>query len=406
MSEKPQLQNDLNNRISVQNLWKVFGPRAEEVLQESWVESASKEEILNKTDHCIAVKNVSFDVRAGEVFVIMGLSGSGKSTLLRCLNCLIKPTRGKVYVDNESILEADSSKLREIRCKKMSMVFQHFGLFPHRSVIENVVYGLEVQGVDTTTRREAAQNVLKLVGLKGWENYYPQELSGGMQQRVGLARALAVDPEILLFDEPFSALDPLIRSEMQAELINLQKMVQKTIVFITHDFLEAIKLGDRIAILKDGELIQLGNPQEIVMHPATEYVRRFVSDVPRTKVLTSRYLMVEPELCVNQNSTPDRVISRMNAEKIHTAYVIDDEGQFIGVLEYDQLVEPEVDQKKAIGGLVSKQQTTARPDMTLEELLPIAARTQAAIPVVDENQKFAGIISQESVIKAIVGDEE
>ena len=251
------------SRLVCRDLWKVFGDGARDIA-ESIDPSLSREEVLAQTGCVLAVRDVSFHVREGETFVIMGLSGSGKSTLVRCLSRLIEPTRGQVHIDGEDLLAMDKHQLRDIRRHKMGMVFQHFGNFPHKRVIENVVYGLQVQGIDKSTQRMRAAEVIELVGLSGWEERYPHELSGGMQQRVGLARALAVDPQILLFDEPFSALDPLIRRDMQDQLIGLQQLVQKTMVFITHDFLEALKVGDRVAIMKDGEFVQTGAPEDLV----------------------------------------------------------------------------------------------------------------------------------------------
>jgi glycine betaine/proline transport system ATP-binding protein len=248
---------------------------------------ASRGEILSSTGCTVGVRDVSFDVKVGETFVVMGLSGSGKSTLIRCAARLNEVTKGRVLLDGENLTAMTEEQLRNVRRHKMSMVFQHFGLFPHRRVIDNAAYGLEVQGVDRNERVERAMKVLEVVGLKGWENHYPQQLSGGMQQRVGLARALTVEPEILFFDEPFSALDPLIRRDMQDELIRLQEAMQRTIVFITHDFAEAIKLGDRIAIMKDGAFDQVGSAAELITHPQTDYVREFTKDIPKTKVLTA-----------------------------------------------------------------------------------------------------------------------
>ncbi|MBP8000941.1 MAG: glycine betaine/L-proline ABC transporter ATP-binding protein [Chloroflexi bacterium] len=279
-----------NAKIECRHIWKVFGPNPAAV-QPLLARGASKTEILTQTGHVVAVQDVSFSVRQGEVFVVMGLSGSGKSTLVRCLSRLIEPTQGQILVDNADVVAMDAAALRALRRHKISMVFQRFGLFPHRRVLENVAYGLEVQGMERGARMKRATEVLDLVGLTGWGHKYPHELSGGMQQRVGLARALAVDPEILLCDEPFSALDPLIRREMQDELIRLQKMMHKTIIFITHDFLEAIKLGDHIAIMKDGIFVQVGTPQAIVARPVNEYVREFTKDVPRVKVLTVAEVM-------------------------------------------------------------------------------------------------------------------
>ena len=272
--------------LQIEGVWKVFGSRPERAL--GMAENGStRAEILSATGCTVGVRDVSFDVKKGETFVVMGLSGSGKSTLIRCAARLNEVTKGRVLLDGEDLTAMSEDQLRAVRRHKMSMVFQHFGLFPHRRVIDNAAYGLEVQGVDKNERIERAMKTIEVVGLKGWENHYPQQLSGGMQQRVGLARALTVDPEILFFDEPFSALDPLIRRDMQDELIRLQETLQRTIVFITHDFAEAIKLGDRIAIMKDGAFDQVGTAAELITRPQTAYVREFTKDIPKTKVLTA-----------------------------------------------------------------------------------------------------------------------
>jgi glycine betaine/proline transport system ATP-binding protein len=268
----------------------VFGPRPERAIAESEA-GASRADVLASTDCTIGVRDVSFDVQRGETFVVMGLSGSGKSTLVRCVARLTGVTRGTVSLDGDDLTAMDERTLREVRRRKLSMVFQHFGLFPHRSVLDNAAYGLEVQGRTKADRHSRAMQVLEAVGLTGYERHYPQQLSGGMQQRVGLARALAVDPEVLFFDEPFSALDPLIRRDMQDELIRLQGELQRTLVFITHDFAEAIKLGDRIAIMKDGVFEQIGTAAELITDPATDYVREFVRDIPKVKVLTAADVM-------------------------------------------------------------------------------------------------------------------
>jgi glycine betaine/proline transport system ATP-binding protein len=276
--------------IEVRNLWKVFGQRPERAI-DALAAGRDKAEVLAETGCNVGVRDVSFDVRRGETFVVMGLSGSGKSTLLRCVARLTDVTKGQVFLDGEELTAMDEKALREVRRKKLSMVFQHFGLFPHRMVLDNAAYGLEVQGVPKPERHGRARQILELVGLKGYEHHYPQQLSGGQQQRVGLARALTVNPEVLFFDEPFSALDPLIRRDMQDELIRLQHDLQRTIVFITHDFAEAIKLGDRIAIMKDGVFDQIGTAAELILHPATDYVREFTHDIPKATVLTARDVM-------------------------------------------------------------------------------------------------------------------
>ena len=277
-------------KLICNNVWKIFGSNPKRVLNDH-DHSKSRAEIQAETGHVIAVKDVSFEVKKGECFVVMGLSGSGKSTLVRCISRLIEPTGGQVIINGEDVTMMDKKELRNLRRHKMAMVFQHFGLFPHRRVIDNISYGLEVRGVGKLDRIDKAMEILKLVGLEGWDQMYPRELSGGMQQRVGLARAMAVDPEILIFDEPFSALDPLIRREMQDELLELQSKLQKTLVFITHDFLEAIKMGDNIAIMKDGQISQVGTPEEIVANPVDKYVSDFTEDVPRYKVLSAGKVM-------------------------------------------------------------------------------------------------------------------
>ena len=276
--------------VSCLNLWKIYGPKAERVIGTPDAD-LPRGELLEKTGCVAAVRDVSFEVGEGEVFVVMGLSGSGKSTLVRMVNRIHDPTAGKVMIDGEDVLQVGDERLREIRRKKISMVFQHFGLLPHRRIVDNVAFGLEVQGVEKDERLRAAHDVLEKVGLDGWANAYPDELSGGMQQRVGLARALANDPEILLFDEPFSALDPLIRRDMQDQMLTLQRDLRKTMIFITHDLAEALKLGNRIAIMKDGKFVQVGTPEDIVANPADAYVADFTRDVPRAHVLTARSIM-------------------------------------------------------------------------------------------------------------------
>ena len=281
---------DNKDKIICSNIWKLFGPDEKRILKDL-DPSLSRSEVQEKTGHVVAVKDVSFSIQKGETFVVMGLSGSGKSTLVRCISRLIEPTSGTVMMDDIDVTKMNSKELLDLRRNKMSMVFQHFGLFPHRTVLDNIGYGLEIRGTTKQDRIEKSMEVIKLVGLEGWHNHYPRELSGGMQQRVGLARAMAVDPEILIFDEPFSALDPLIRREMQDELLDIQQKLQRTMVFITHDFLEAIKMGDHIAIMKDGEISQVGTPEEIVANPVDQYVKDFCEDVPKYKVLSAGKVM-------------------------------------------------------------------------------------------------------------------
>jgi len=271
--------------ISVRNLWKVFGPHADRVVGTPLAD-LSRDELLAESGCTAAVRDVTFDVANGEVFVVMGLSGSGKSTLVRCLTRLIESTAGEVLIEGEDIVSASEKQLRHLRRTEFSMVFQHFGLLPHRKVIDNIAYPLEIQGVRKDVRYARAEEVIQLVGLSGYGNSYPEQLSGGMQQRVGLARALAVDPDVMFLDEPFSALDPLIRRDMQAEVIRLHQELGKTMVFITHDLSEAMKLGDRIAIMRDGAIVQMGTAMDLVLHPADDYVADFLRDIAKSHVLT------------------------------------------------------------------------------------------------------------------------
>ncbi len=280
--------------ISVRHLWKVFGPNSEKIIGTPTAD-LSRSELRAQTGNTIAVRDVSFDVAPGEVFVVMGLSGSGKSTLVRCMTRLIEPTQGELELQGEDILKVDMKRLRELRRSSFSMVFQHFGLLPHRKVIDNIAYSLEINGVKKDARHARANEVIELVGLQGYANAYPEQLSGGMQQRVGLARALAVDPKVLFLDEPFSALDPLIRRDMQAEVIRLHHELGKTMVFITHDLAEAVKLGDRIAIMRDGAIVQIGTPEELVASPTDDYVANFVRDFPKSHILTLRWIARAPE---------------------------------------------------------------------------------------------------------------
>ena len=323
--------------IAASGVWKIFGANAEQVL-DTHDRSKSRDEIQEETGHVVAVKDVDFEVRRGECFVVMGLSGSGKSTLLRTLTRLIEPTGGSITIDGHDVRDLSQRDLRDLRRSKVAMVFQHFGLFPHRSVIDNIAYGLEVRGMGKVKRTEKAEEILDLVGLGGWGERFPRELSGGMQQRVGLARAMAMDPEILFFDEPFSALDPLIRREMQDELLDLQAKLQKTMVFITHDFLEAIKMGDHIAIMKDGEIVQIGTPEEIVAAPVDDYVREFTEDVPRYKVLSVGKVMrpankgLSAEGGVRSGAKIESAINQV-ADTDSPVAVVDEAGEIVGEID-------------------------------------------------------------------------
>ncbi len=390
------------HNISCRHVWKIFGPHPSRV-KDNLDPRLSRAEILERTGHLVAVKDVSFDVGEGETFVVMGLSGSGKSTLIRCISRLVEPTAGHIIVNGEDVVSMDDKQLLELRRHKMSMVFQHFGLFPHRRVIDNIAYGLEVQGVDKATRMERAAEILELVGLSGWARNYPQELSGGMQQRVGLGRALAVDPEILLFDEPFSALDPLIRRDMQDELLKLQEVVRKTMIFITHDFLEALKMGDHIAIMKDGEFVQIGTPEKVVLHPIDDYVKDFTEDVPRYKVLTAGAIMKECKVVVRDTDDVDAVLCSMRERGSETAFVNKKDGAFLGTVSIEDITQASEQGPGQVCTLLDSHPSVVSPQTTLDELIPMTATTDRSIPVVDDADRLLGTIDRTTVMLALVG---
>ena len=328
--------------ISVENLWKVFGANADKVVG-SPLADLSRSELRAQTGNTIAVRDVSFDVAPGEVFVVMGLSGSGKSTLVRCMTRLIEPTHGSLTFEGEDILKVDNARLRELRKTRFSMVFQHFGLLPHRKVIDNIAYSLEINGIKKAERHARANEVIELVGLSGYAQAYPEQLSGGMQQRVGLARALAVDPQVLFLDEPFSALDPLIRRDMQQEVIRLHHELGKTMVFITHDLSEAVKVGDRIAIMRDGAVVQIGTPEDLVANPADDYVANFVRDIAKSHVLTLKYLArpVRSDEAIDGPEMPANTIIRDAAQVIlqtHKPVRVNDNGKALGVVSSEDVL--------------------------------------------------------------------
>ena len=391
--------------VLCQNLWKVFGPHPESVLNVV-NNGATKQEVLEQTGHVIAVKDVSFEVRENEIFVIMGLSGSGKSTLVRCINRLIEPTKGRVLIDGADIAQMSDAELQELRRHKLSMVFQGFGLLPHRSVWDNVVFGLEIRGEQGTEMEEKVRQALELVGLKGWEKSRIYELSGGMQQRVGLARALAVDPEIILMDEPFSALDPLIRRQMQDEFINLRSVVKKTVVFITHDFIEALKLGDRIAIMRDGEIVQIGTAEEIVAHPADEYVSEFVKDVPRGKVVTAESIMEQPPVLVGSAQNLEVAIEGMRVKRVTVAFVVDADGRLKGIVTMEQAI------TAARNGLTKAEEAAQQgfpftsPDTPVEQCLHLVAEGNVPVAVLDKEQRLLGVVTRPALIHTVYSGDQ
>lgn len=387
------------DQIVIENLDKVFGPEPSKVFP-LLKEGFSKDEILKKTGHTVAINNASLTIEQGEIFVIMGLSGSGKSTLVRCVNRLVEPTRGKLLIDGEDVLKMNARELRELRRKKIGMVFQRFGLLPHRTVIGNVEYGLEIQGMPSEERRNKAQSALDNVGLGSWAQSYPENLSGGMQQRVGLARALANDPDILLMDEAFSALDPLIRKEMQDELLELHSRLHKTILFITHDLDEALKLGNRIAVMKDGAIVQIGTPEEILTHPANDYVADFVQDVDRGKVLTAGSIMIKPEVVTSKDG-PRVALRKMKETGLSSVFVVGTGRTLVGIVTADAVLTGDNLEAKDLSSVLVTDVPTTSPDTPVNELFPIAAETKIPISVIDDNRKLLGIIPRVSILAAI-----
>ncbi|WP_328590960.1 quaternary amine ABC transporter ATP-binding protein [Methanofollis fontis] len=352
------------------------------------------------TGQTVGLQDIELEIMDGETFVIMGLSGSGKSTLLRCLNRLIEPTDGEIILDGTDIASLDEDQLREVRRKKLGMVFQNFALLPHRSVVENVAFGLEVQGVPETERLEKAKNTLKMVGLEGYEESMPDELSGGMKQRVGLARALASDPDILLMDEAFSALDPIIRNGMQDELLDLQNELTKTIVFVTHDLDEALKIGTRIALMKDGRIVQVGTPEEILTAPADEYVASFVSGVDMTKVLTAEGVMKPPEPVVWVQSGPRVALRLMEEHGISSIFAVGRGKVLRGLVTVEDAVSA-VKSKKTLEEIMITDTPVTTPDTPVRDLLGLVATTAYPVAVVDERQRLKGVIVRGSMLGAL-----
>ncbi|QTA85916.1 Glycine betaine/proline betaine transport system, ATP-binding protein [Desulfonema magnum] len=392
--------------LRVEDVWKIFGKDTDvRNLLSSDIRNASKEEI-NKTRCVLGLRNISFNVRRGEFFVIMGLSGSGKSTLIRCLIRLINPSAGKIIVNNEDICAFDKEQLMNFRRYTTAMVFQHFGLLPHYTVLDNVAYGLKVRGMSKEDRYERAREAIETVGLKEWEDYLPSSLSGGMQQRVGMARALAQEPEILLLDEPFSGLDPLIRRQMQDELVDLQVSLQKTMIFVTHDLDEALKFGDRIAIMKDGEIIQLGTPEEIIATPENDYVRDFVQDASPAKVLTSGQIMKEPDLLIHEWQGPQATRHMFRSAKDEFAFFIKRNREFVGIITRNDVRELARKKQGALHDILITDVPVCGPDTIVEELFPLATSSPYPITVIDENKKFMGIIYNHTIIDSMYQDTE
>ncbi|MGN7387328.1 quaternary amine ABC transporter ATP-binding protein [Sporosarcina sp. SAFN-015] len=392
---------ELRKKIEVVNTTKIFGKNSKRAAQ-LLNEGNSKSEILKSTGATVGVKNASFDVYDGEIFVIMGLSGSGKSTLVRMLNRLIDPTMGSIRIDGEDIVGMNKEQLREVRRKKIGMVFQNFALFPHKTILENTEYGLEIQGIAKPERKAKAIESLRLVGLAGYEEQYPNQLSGGMQQRVGLARALANDPDVLLMDEAFSALDPLIRKDMQDELLQLHHDMGKTIIFITHDLDEALRIGDRIALMKDGDIVQIGTPEEILMNPSNKYVERFVEDVDLSKVLTAGHIMKKADTV--QIDRGARVALRlMKKQGISSIYVVDKANRLLGAVTALDASDA-TETGKSLEDVLITDIPTISPDTVLTDLFDTVSTTQIPVAVVNEEKHLQGIIIRGALIGALAGD--
>lgn len=389
----------MTNILEVKNLTKIFGKKQKAAL-EMVKQGKSKTEILEKTGATVGVYDASFEIKEGEIFVIMGLSGSGKSTLVRMLNRLIDPSSGNIYLDGKDIAKMNVEDLRNIRRHDINMVFQNFGLFPHRTILENTEFGLEMRGVSKEERTTLAEKALDNAGLLPFKDQYPSQLSGGMQQRVGLARALANSPKILLMDEAFSALDPLIRREMQDELLDLQDTNKQTIIFISHDLNEALRIGDRIALMKDGEIMQIGTGEEILTNPANDFVREFVEDVDRSKVLTAQNIMIKPLTTVLEIDGPQVALTRMHREEVSMLMATNRRRQLLGSLTADAAIEA---RKKGLplSEVIDKDVVTVSKDTVITDIMPLIYDSSASIAVTDDNDRLLGVIIRGRVIEAL-----
>ncbi|MCQ1528694.1 glycine betaine/L-proline ABC transporter ATP-binding protein [Lutispora thermophila] len=385
--------------MRAQNVSKLYGINKAEAIK-LIKEGTDKETVHRKTGVTVALWDVSFEVKKGEVFVIIGLSGSGKSTIVRCLNRLNKPSSGEIFYEDSEIDKFSKKELLDYRRNKISMVFQNFGLMSHRTVLENVAYGLEVKNIPKEDRKKKATEMISMVGLEGWENQHINSLSGGMKQRVGLARALANDPEVLLMDEPFSALDPLVRRDMQFELLSIQRKLQKTVIFITHDINEAFKLGDTVAIMRDGRIIQIDTPQNMSAKPADDYVSKFIGSADKAKVLSVKNVMITPTCLVRPKDAPIQAIREMRANSVSTAYVVDDEMKFIGVITINDAVRANKE-GLALSSMITSDVYTVNEEKLIEDVLHLAAKSKYPIAVLDEEQKLKGIISKAAVLSSL-----
>lgn len=409
LGEPVEARSHEPSQIEIKDLWKVYGRDAKRVLNKS-NRKKSKDEIQKSTGCIIGLREININIKKGEFFILMGLSGSGKSTLVRNIIRLVNPTAGKIQIYGQDVTAMNHDQLLQFRRDTFGMVFQHYGLLPHLTVLDNTAYGLKVRGMPKGERYAKAMQTLDTVGLKGWEDYYPGSLSGGMQQRVGLARALANDPEILLMDEPFSGLDPLIRRQMQDELVELQDRMQKTIIFVTHDLDEALKLGDRIAILRNGEVVQEGTPEEIITTPADDYVQEFVRDASPAKVLTAGSIMEPAKVLVYSWEGPKTAVTLLHNKKRRAAFVVNKSHQLLGVARTDRLEKLLESGEKytSIPASCIKKVPSVTTDTVLEDIFPIVTENRYPVPVVNEKNRLQGIVTTDSIFEHLTpaGGEE
>lgn len=391
------MKND--NIISVRNVSKLYGRNKTEAIN-LMKKGADKETVHKKTGVTVALWDVSFEVKRGEIFVIIGLSGSGKSTIVRCFNMLNKPTSGKIFFEDDDIEKFNKKELLDYRRNKISMVFQNFGLMSHRTVFENVSYGLEVKKVPLEEREKKTLEMIAMVGLEGWENQPISSLSGGMKQRVGIARALANDPEVLLMDEPFSALDPLVRQDMQFELLSIQRKLEKTVIFITHDINEAFKIGDTVAIMRDGKIVQIDTPENMSANPVDDYVSQFIDSADKSNVLSAKHVMITPTCLVRPKDPPRQAIRQMHVNSVSTAYVVDDKMKFLGVVTIDDAVRAEK-KNLSLSSLIISDVYTTEEDTPLRDILELTAKSKYPIAVIDTNKKLRGIVSKSAVLSSL-----
>ncbi|NLJ58521.1 MAG: glycine betaine/L-proline ABC transporter ATP-binding protein [Tissierellia bacterium] len=390
--------------IEVKNISKLYGMNRKEAIK-MMREGSNKEEVGKKTGVTVALWDVSFKVKQGEIFVIIGLSGSGKSTLVRCFNGLLKPTSGEIIYNGKNIKSFSKKELLEFRRNKISMVFQNFGLMSHRNVMDNIAYGLEVKGVSKEMRQERAIEMAKLVGLEGWEDKPIHSLSGGMKQRVGLARALANNPEVLLMDEPFSALDPLVRKDMHFELLSIQRKLKNTIIFITHDIDEAFKLGDKVAIMRDGKIVQVDTPENMTTNPADDYVKNFIESADKTRVVSVKNIMITPACLIRENDSARNAIRQMERNSVSTAYAVDANMRYIGIITIEDAIKAHKENIKLFD-LVEEDNYTVTEETLINDILTCAAEAKHPIAVVNGDRVLKGIVSKAAILSSLADNEE